>query len=179
MTALSRHVSARRAFQPGFCVRPTGDRSSLTLCRRHFLFTAKDSGGTKERDVRKCLRKIPELSFLARIVLLGKKSQIVSHIQQALEQFARFFLSVEQVPAGDQPKGAWDKNSFTPGQSVHAAFLRPITQDETIFHQLPFDGLDRVADTFICCRQKADEWHCQQAGVQRIRTIKLSESLSL
>jgi len=65
------------------------------LQRHRFLFTVKDSGGGKERNVRKCLRKISELPFLARIVLLGEKSQIVSHIQQALEQFARFFLSVE------------------------------------------------------------------------------------
>src|SRR5580693_5365396 len=99
-------------FNLPFCVRPTQDRSSLTSCRRHFLFTAKDSGGTKERNVRKCLRKIPKLSFLARIVLLGEKSQIVSHIQQTLEQFACFLLSSEQVPAGHQPERARDKNSF-------------------------------------------------------------------
>src|SRR4029453_14211592 len=83
------------------------------------------------------------------------------------------------MPASDQPKGAWDKNAFTPRQSVHAAFLRAITQDEAIFHQLPFDGLDGVVDTLICCRQKADERHCQQAGVQRIATVKLRDRLSL
>ena len=62
---------------------------------RNFLFTAKDSLGSKECDMRKCLRKISELSFVAWIVLLGEKSQIVSHIQQTLKQFARFLLSVE------------------------------------------------------------------------------------
>src|ERR1044071_9351712 len=107
---------------------------------RNFLFTFKDSRGSKQSDMGKCLREISQLSFLARIVLLGEKSQIVSNIQQALEQFARFFLSVEQVPTSDQPEGAWDKNAFTPRQSVHAAFLRPIAQDKAIFHQLAFDG---------------------------------------
>src|SRR5205823_1926813 len=106
-------------------------------------------------------------------------SQIVSHIQQTLKQFARFFLSVEQVPAGDQPKGAWYKNDFTARQSVHPAFLRQIAHHETIFHQLPFDSLDGVADTLICCGQKTDEWHCQKADVQRIGAIKLGECLSL
>jgi hypothetical protein len=83
--------------------------------------------------MRKRLWEISQLAFLAWIVLLGEKSQVVSHLEQALEQFARFFLSVEQMPASDQPKGAWDKNTFTSRQSVHAAFLRPIAQDETIY----------------------------------------------
>jgi hypothetical protein len=49
--------------------------------RRSFLFVIKDSRGTKERNVGKCLRKIPQLSFLTRIVLLGEKPQVVSHIK--------------------------------------------------------------------------------------------------
>jgi hypothetical protein len=79
-----------------------------------FLFVAKDSRSSKERNMRKCLWKISQLSFLARIVLLGEKPQVVSHIKQALEQFARFFLSVEEVPAPDQPERTWEKNTFTP-----------------------------------------------------------------
>src|SRR6266850_1918724 len=83
-------------------------------CRRHnFLFVIKDSRGTKERNVRKCLGKISQLSFLTRIVLLGEKAQVVSHIKQTLEQSARFFLSTEEVPASSQPEGTWEKNTFT------------------------------------------------------------------
>jgi hypothetical protein len=47
----------------------------------NFLFVIKDSRGTKERNVRKCLRKISQLSFITRIVLLGEKPQVVSHIK--------------------------------------------------------------------------------------------------
>jgi hypothetical protein len=59
------------------------------------VFVLKDSRGAKKRNVGKCLWKISQLSFFTRIVLLGEKSQVVSHIEQALEQFARFFLSTE------------------------------------------------------------------------------------
>jgi hypothetical protein len=82
--------------------------------RRSFLFVIKDSRGTKERNVGKCLWKISQLSFLARIVLLGEKPQVVSHIKQTLEQFTRFFLSTEEMPASNQPEGTWEKNTFTP-----------------------------------------------------------------
>ena len=129
--------------------------------------------------MRKRLRKISQLPFLARIVFLGEKSQVVSHIEQALEQFTRFFLSVEEMPASDQPKRAWYENAFTPGQSVHAAFLRSITQDETIVHQLAFDRLNGVPNTFVCCRKKADERHREQARVQRIGTVILGKRFSL
>src|SRR6185312_753565 len=67
--------------------------------RRRFLFVIKDSCGTKKGNVRKCLRKISQLSFLMRIVLLGEETQVVSHIKQTPEQFARFVLSTEEVPA--------------------------------------------------------------------------------
>src|SRR6266487_4143866 len=77
-----------------FCAQ--GDPTSLESFRyRDFLFTVKDSRGSKQGDMRKCLWQISQLSFLAWIVLLGEKSQVVSHVEQALEQFARFFLSVE------------------------------------------------------------------------------------
>src|SRR5262250_2725333 len=81
---------------------------------RGLLFTTKDSRGGKERNVRKCLWKISQLSFLARVVLLREQSQVVSHIKQALEQFARFFLSTKEVPASNQPETAREKNTFTP-----------------------------------------------------------------
>jgi hypothetical protein len=107
--------TAHRAVATAAAFYAQGDRHSLGSLRyRSFLFAIKDSRGTKERNVRKCLRKISQLSFLARIVLLGEKPQVVSHIKQALEQFARFFLSTEEVPASNQPERAWEKNTFTP-----------------------------------------------------------------
>ena len=65
----------------------------LALLQRHcFLFTVKDSGGAKERDMRKCLRKISELRFSRGSYSSERSPEIVSQCEQALEQFARFLL---------------------------------------------------------------------------------------
>src|SRR6476646_6765699 len=129
--------------------------------------------------MRKRLRKIPQLTLCARIVLFREQSKIVTHIEQPLEQIACFFLAAEQMPAIRQPKRAWKKYSFVARQSIHARFLWPIAQHETIVHQFAFNCLNRAANTFVTNRQKTAERHCKKARVQRIGSINLCESFLL
>ena len=117
--------------------------------------------------------------LFARIVLFREQSKIVAHIKQSLEQFACFFFSAEQMPAIRQPKGTWKKYPFVAWQSIHARFLWPVAQDETILHQFAFDCLNRAADTFVSGRQKIGERHCKQARIERIRAVNLRESFLL
>src|SRR5712671_3148463 len=140
------------------------------------VFIAKNSSATYQRDMRESLRKISQLTLCARIVFFREQSKIVAHIKQPLEQFACFFFSAEQMPAIRQPKGAGKKYSFVARQSVHARFLRPIAQHETILHQFAFNCLNRAANTFVSDRQKIGERHCKEACVQCIRPVHLRES---
>ena len=61
--------------------------------------------------MRKCLRKISKLPFLARIVFLGKKSQVVSQVEQALKHHPAVYDAVvsawhwKDVYRRDGPKG--------------------------------------------------------------------------
>src|SRR4029077_16775395 len=119
--------------------------------------------------MRKRLRKISQLTLCARIVLFREESKIVAHIEQPLEQFECFFFPAEQMPAIRQPKRAWKKYSFVARQSIHARFLRPIAQHETIVPQFAFNRLNRAANTFVSDWQKTAERHCKKARIQRIR----------
>src|SRR5262249_49505253 len=92
--------------------RPPVGRSLRSFRRCSFLFTIKYSSRLKQRNMRKCLRKISQLPLFAWIVLLGQKSEIVSQIEQALEKFASFFVSAEEMPAGNKPERARKKNTF-------------------------------------------------------------------
>src|SRR5262249_61404212 len=149
------------------------------LSRQEPVFIAQNSSATYQGDVRESLRKISELTLYAGIVLFREQSKIVAHIEQPLEQFACFFFSAQQMPAIRQPKRARKKYSFGAGQSIHARFLWPIAQDETIRHQLAFNCLNRAANTFVSDRQKAGKRHYKQARVQRIRPINLREGFLL
>ena len=84
--------------------------------------------------MRESLRKISQLTLLAWIVLFGKQSEIVAHIEQALEQFSRFLFPAEKVPAIGEPKRAGKKCSFGSWQSINARFLWSIAQHEAILH---------------------------------------------
>src|SRR6266576_5300754 len=115
--------------------------------------------------MREGLRKISQLTLRSRIVLFREQSKIVAHIEQPLEQFACFFFSTEQMPAIRQPKGAGKKYSFAAWQSIHARFLWPIAQHETILHQFAFNCLNRAANAFVSERQKPSERHCKKARI--------------
>ncbi len=52
-------------------------------------------GGVNQPDMGESLRKIPQLTFRPRIVFLGEQTDIVAHVEQALEKRARFFLAAE------------------------------------------------------------------------------------
>src|SRR5207248_2847562 len=69
--------------------------------------------------------------------------------------------------------------SFAAWQSIHARFLWPIAQHETILHQFAFNCLNRALDALVTHRQKTGERHCKQARVQRIGPINLRESFLL
>src|SRR6476620_7529933 len=129
--------------------------------------------------MREGLRKVSQLTLCARIVLFREQSKIIAHIEQPLEQLASFVFPAEQMPAIRQPKGAWKKYSFVARQSIHACFLWPIAQHETIVHQFAFNCLNRAANTFVSDRQKTGERHCKKARVQRIRPINLCERFLL
>src|SRR6476646_10333108 len=107
--------------------------ASIASSQKH-VFIAQNSSAAYQRDMRESLRKISQLTLRARIVLFREQSKIVAHIEQPLEQFACFFLAAEQMPAIRQPKGAGKKYSFVSRQSIHAGFLWPIAQHETILH---------------------------------------------
>src|SRR6266550_9321388 len=83
------------------------------------------------------------------------------------------------MPAIRQPKRAWKKYSFAAWQSIHARFLWPIAQHETILHQFAFNCLDRALDALVTNREKPGERHCKQARIQCIGPINLRESLLL
>src|ERR1700736_193449 len=63
----------------------------------HGVLIAQQQRGVDQRDVREGLRKISQLSLRFRTVFLRKQSEIVSHIEQPLEQFARLFVTTDQV----------------------------------------------------------------------------------
>ena len=81
----------------------------------------------------KRLRKIAELSFRTRVVLLGKKADVIPQGEQPFEKRAGILGSANQVQAVCQPKGAKKKNAFRSRQSINIVSLLAIAANETPF----------------------------------------------
>src|SRR5690242_527079 len=70
------------------------------------LHTPEVERGIDERDVREGLREISDLSFDARIVLLGEQSDIIAQCEKVLEHPARVLMPAEQHVIVGEPEAA-------------------------------------------------------------------------
>src|SRR5260370_1080322 len=95
------------------------------------------------------LWKISELTFVDRIVFFGKETEIVAQSEQPFEQLPRVVFSPDQMQTRSQPKRARQKNTFLARQTVNAFLGRPITQNQTVLHQLALNRNDRSANTLV------------------------------
>src|SRR5207302_148339 len=96
--------------------------ASLIVASEHRVLVAQNSGATYQRNVRESLGKIAQLTLGPWVVLFGEKSEIVAEIEQAFEQFSRFFFAAEQLPAIRQPKRAGKEHAFGAWQSINTLF---------------------------------------------------------
>src|SRR6202034_3612248 len=75
-----------------------------------------------------------------------------------------------------QPERTRQKGSFSMGQAVDGGILC-VSPDKAIFHKIGFDGLDRAHYSRIARREKADQRHHQNAGVEVFASVILHEGI--
>ena len=112
--------------------------------------------GVNEPNVRKGLWEVAKLTLLPGIIFFGKKPEVVSNGQQALEQTLGFGLAARENQVVGEPKRAGDERSFTCRKGVGRRF-RGVAIDETIPHEGPLDGINCPADPGIGGRKKPYE----------------------
>ena len=72
--------------------------------------------------MRKRLWKIAELAFRVRIVLLGKKPEVIPDREQFLEKGPRILSAAHQVQTIGEPERAEKKNAFCAWQPIPFSF---------------------------------------------------------
>ena len=95
-------------------------------------FFRKHLGRINKADVAESLGEISKLTPIFGIVFLREKADIIAQIEQALEKEPGILLPADQMQAIRQPEGTWQKGAFVPRQAIDLAFVRPITQNESV-----------------------------------------------
>ena len=107
--------------------------------------------GVHERDVRECLGEVAQLALRARIVLLGQETDVVSQVEEVLEETARVGETAEEDQVVRKPEAAGEERAFAWRKTVLGA-RRIVAQHQTIDGEPLFDGLDGAANARIVGR---------------------------
>ena len=87
------------------------DRASLGAS--HALALADRYCCADEREVSECLGEVPELPARHGVVLLGEEPDVVTEIQEPLEELARLVVLALQGEYLGQPERAGEKHALT------------------------------------------------------------------
>src|SRR5215468_11282748 len=124
--------------------------------------------------MRKCLRKVPQMSRRFRVVLFGIKAKRRSDSQKPLQQIAGLLHLSDDRECRDEPEGTDHECSFLAGESI-VGLLGAVTQDEAVLSQLPGDSENGAFQAFVVMRQKSEAC-CQQCrSVERVRPVMLAQ----
>jgi hypothetical protein len=73
--------------------------------------------------VGKGLREVAELASSDRVVLLGQQTNIVTKVEQPLEQLARLVVTALQLEHRYEPERARDEGALAARETVDTAFI--------------------------------------------------------
>src|ERR687888_386282 len=84
-------------------------------------------------------------------------------------------MAPEQLEAVDEPKRTGQEDPLAGRQTVDAALVRQVSQDEAVPDQRPLDRIDRPLHSLVAGGEEADERNQEQARVEAFRTVRLRE----
>jgi len=75
----------------------------------------KLDGADDQREVAECLRGVAELSASGGVPFLGEKANVITQVEQALEEGGGVGLTSGAVERVDQPEGAGEEDALASG----------------------------------------------------------------
>jgi LuxR family maltose regulon positive regulatory protein len=141
------------------------------------VFADQVHDGVDERQVRECLRKVPQVPPGPCIDLLGIQQQRAGIRQQLLAQPPRPVDLPDLGQRRDKPERADRERPFLTAEAV-VGFLHPVPKDQVVLGELVRDRQHGRPNSLVVGRQETCQRDEQQRGVQGRRLIVLAEHAS-
>ena len=120
------------------------------------------------------LREVSEVAAGPRIDLLGVEAERAGVAEEALAELAAALDLADLAQRRDEPERADEERALVADEAV-IGLLGAVAQDEAAFGELVGDRDHGAADALVVGRQKAQQRHQQEGGVEGGGVVVLDE----